>query len=130
MPSGAAGACVIAKLFRLVAAELRERAVDKARLENVLGRRRDRQIAELPTHFDLPAEFARMSRLCRVGHPMEQRAFGKSELGAVVTAREQVAVTVRRDLDRGVAQSCLHDLQRKLEAAIGPAIDAPRGVEV
>src|SRR6516162_8607565 len=66
MPSGAAGACVIAKLFRLVAAELRERAVDKARLENVLGRRRDRQIAELPATIVLIEEFARMLRLCRV----------------------------------------------------------------
>src|SRR5215475_14067407 len=55
MPSEAAGGCVIAKLFRLVAAELLERTVDEARLENVLGRRRDRQIAEL--HVEVGGEF-------------------------------------------------------------------------
>src|SRR5215831_7723879 len=55
MPSEAAGGCVIAKLFRLVAAELLERAVDEARLENVLGRRCDRQIAEL--HVEVGGEF-------------------------------------------------------------------------
>jgi len=37
MPSEAAGGCVIAKLFRLVTAELLERAVDEARLRTSLA---------------------------------------------------------------------------------------------
>src|SRR5262249_34925412 len=47
MPSEAAGGCVIAKLFRLVTAELLERAVDEARLQKVLCRRCGPEIAEV-----------------------------------------------------------------------------------
>src|SRR5258708_13962876 len=54
MPSEAAGG-FISRLFRLVIAERRERALDEARLENVLRRRRDRQIAEL--HVEVGGEF-------------------------------------------------------------------------
>jgi len=63
MPSEAAGG-FISRLFRLVIAERRERAVDEARLENVLRRRRDRQIAELPAAVVLIRRFAHMPRLC------------------------------------------------------------------
>ena len=33
-------------------------------------------------------------------------------------------------LDRGMAESGLHHLERQFEAAVGAAVDAPRGMEV
>src|SRR6478752_5874401 len=54
MPSDDVGRVFIAGLFRLIGAELLERGVDKSRLENILGRRRDRQVAEL--HVELGGE--------------------------------------------------------------------------
>ena len=60
----------------------------------------------------------------------EKRLFGRRQLGAVVAARKQVAVGVRRHLDRGVTEPRLHHLERQLEPAVDAPVDAPGGVEV
>jgi hypothetical protein len=60
----------------------------------------------------------------------QERPLCGRQLGAIVTAREQVAVGVRRHLNRGVAEACLHYLERKLEPAIDAPVDAPGGIEV
>ena len=60
-----------------------------------------------------------MSRLCRAERRVtpnsaadrsEQRAFGRDELGTVIAAREQMAVTIRGHVNRGVTETGLHDL--------------------
>jgi hypothetical protein len=55
---------------------------------------------------------------------------GGGQLRTVIAAREQMAVTVRRHLDRGVPQARLHHLERQFEPAIDAAVDAPRRIEV
>ena len=65
-----------------------------------------------------------MSRLDR------EEPFGLLKLGAVIVAGEQVPVHIGRHGDGRMAHALLHHLQRQFEAAVLPAIDAPRGIEM
>ena len=60
----------------------------------------------------------------------EERLFGRRQLGAVVTARKQVAVSVGRHLDGGMSEPRLHDLERQLKPAVDAAVDAPGRIEM
>src|SRR5262249_25435818 len=62
--------------------------------------------------------------------PRQERLLCGRQLSAVVSAREQVAVGVRRHLNRGVAEARLPPLERQFESAVEAPVDAPRGVEV
>ena len=55
---------------------------------------------------------------------------GRRQLRPSIGRREEVAVGVGRDLDRGVPEPGLHHLQRQLQAAIDAAVDAPAGIEM
>jgi len=60
----------------------------------------------------------------------QERFFSRSKFGAVVTAREQVTVDVRRHLNARMSKAVLNYLERQSQAAVLGAVDAPRGVEV
>ena len=60
----------------------------------------------------------------------QKRLLGRRQLAAVVAARKQVAIGVRRHLDRGVTEPRLHHLERQLEPAVDAPVDAPRGIEM
>src|SRR5262245_49440864 len=60
----------------------------------------------------------------------QERSFRRRKLRTIIAAREQVAVGVRRHLDRGMTEPRLHDLQRQFEPAVEASVDAPRGVEM
>src|SRR4051812_33509380 len=85
-------------------------------------------------HQQFPYKGKRVSIVRRPTSPLipspEERTLRRCKLAAVVAAGEQVAVGVRRHLDRGVTESGLHQLERQFEPAVDAAVDAPRGVEV
>src|SRR5262249_27899753 len=60
----------------------------------------------------------------------KERPCGRRQLRAIIATREQMPVHIRRHLDRGVAEPCLHHLQRQFEAPVGAPVDAPRSIEV
>jgi len=72
---------------------------------------------------------------CRCGRDAvnssrQKRPLCGRKFGATVAAREQVTIGVRRHLNRGVAEACLHHFERQFESAVDAAVDAPRGVEM
>jgi hypothetical protein len=56
--------------------------------------------------------------------PLRRRKF------AVIPAGKQVAVPIRRHLNRRMTQTALNQLDRQFQAPVSPAVDAPRGVEM
>jgi hypothetical protein len=71
-----------------------------------------------PLHVTSVSHLARKRFLCRL------------QLGAIVTAGEQVAVHVGRHVDGGMPEAVLHRLERQPKPAILFAVEAPRRVEV
>src|SRR5262249_14301166 len=69
---------------------------------------------------------SRSTRSHSAAFSAHQGFLGCGQLGAVVGAREQVAVAIGRHLDRGVPEAALHELEGKLEPTIDTAVDAPR----
>src|SRR5262249_56145478 len=55
---------------------------------------------------------------------------GGGEFGTIIATREQVTVGVGSHLDRGVAETGLHDFDRQFEPAIDAAVDAPACIEM
>jgi hypothetical protein len=55
---------------------------------------------------------------------------GGRQLRGVIAAWKQMPVNICRHLDAGVPEPALHHLDRQFEAAVGPAIDAPRSIEM
>src|SRR5215467_10395305 len=60
----------------------------------------------------------------------KKRLLSCSQLRTIITRWKQVPITVGGHLDRGVTEPGLHQLERKLEPAIDPAVDAPARVEM
>src|SRR5262249_3410265 len=59
-----------------------------------------------------------------------QSLLGRRQLRTIIAARKQVAVAIRRHLDRGVPEAALHQLEWEFEAAIDAPVDAPASIEV
>ena len=60
----------------------------------------------------------------------QERLFRRRQLGAVIASREQMPIAIGGDLDRRMPHAGLHHLDRRFEAAVFAAIDAPRGIEM
>jgi hypothetical protein len=70
------------------------------------------------------------ARQSLAGALAQKSLLGCCQLRAIVAARKEMTVAIGRHLDRGVTETALHQLQRKLEAAVDASVDAPRRVEV
>ena len=61
-------------------------------------------------------QYKYVASVSRVG---QQELFRRGKLGTIITVRKQVAVDIRRHLDRRVAQAVLHHLKRQLQSTLG-----------
>src|SRR5262245_39868416 len=64
------------------------------------------------------------------GSQPQQRPFRLGELGMIITAREQVAVDVERDVNARMTHARLHLLARQSKPTPVLRVDAPGGIEV
>src|SRR5207248_8407853 len=81
--------------------------------------------------LSLMARYARQ-RVCdeALAASRQERLLCGRQLGTIVTARKQVAVSVQRHHNGCMPEPRLHDFRRQFQTAVLVRIDGPRGVKV